>query len=61
MADVRSDHITALRVYHGLAWFRVRGYGLWVAWGGTCDLHIVRKTAHYAGRFRWRVLRPVRA
>lgn len=55
------DHITALRVYPGLAWFRVRGYGPWLAWGGTTDLHIVRKTARRVGRFRWRVLRPAAA
>jgi hypothetical protein len=51
-------NVTALRVSRELAWFRIRGYGLWVKWGRRHDLYTTRKTAHYAGRLRWKVLRP---
>jgi hypothetical protein len=55
---VGGHGVTALRVYRDLAWFRIRGYGLWLRWGRSPDLHITRTTAHYAGRLRWKVLRP---
>jgi hypothetical protein len=41
-----------------LAWFRIAGYGLWLKWGRERDLFTTRRTAHYIGRFRWKVLRP---
>lgn len=50
--------VTALRVFRELAWFRVRGYGVWVKWGRGRDLHTTRKTAHYLGPLRWKALRP---
>ena len=53
-----ADRITAARFYRNVTWFRIAGYGLWLKWGSAPDLHIVRKTAHYAGRFRWRALKP---
>lgn len=53
------DRVTALRIFRELAWFRVRGYGLWLKWGSAPDLHVTRKTAHYVGPLRWKALRPV--
>ena len=50
--------VTGLRVVRELAWFRVRGYGLWVKWGSGRDLHTTRKTAHYLGPLRWKILSP---
>lgn len=50
--------ITDLRITRGLAWFRVRGHGLWVKWSPGSDLFTTRKTAHYTGRLRWKVLHP---
>lgn len=55
---MQPHRVTALYVHRELAWFRVRGYGLWVKWGSAPDLHVTRKTAHYLGRLRWKVLRP---
>lgn len=52
--------VTAVQVTRNLAWFRVRGYGLWLKWGRGRDLFTTRKRAHYAGRLRWKVLRPAR-
>lgn len=49
---------TALRVHRELAWFRLRGHGLWVKWGRRPDLHCTRRDAHYLGRLRWKVLAP---
>jgi hypothetical protein len=54
--DVR--HITGLQACRDLAWFRVHGYGLWVKWGRSADLYSTRQSAHYAGRLRWKMLRP---
>jgi hypothetical protein len=50
--------IASLQVTRNLAWFRVGGYGLWVKWGRSADLYSTRLNAHYAGRLRWKVLRP---
>lgn len=58
MTGIPLHRVTAIRVYRELAWFRVRGYGLWLAWGSHRDLFTTRKAAHYAGRFRWKVLTP---
>ena len=50
--------MTGARIYRDVAWFRICGYGLWVGWGRSRDLHFTRKHAHYWGRFRWKALRP---
>jgi hypothetical protein len=55
---IPPHRVTALRVFRELAWFRVRGYGLWVKWGRGRDLHATRMTARYLGRVRWKILRP---
>ena len=52
------SRITALRVHRSLAWFRIHGYGLWLKWGRSPDLYTTKRTAHYVGRLRWKVLRP---
>ena len=58
--EVKSaDRITAIRATRELAWFRVRGYGIWLAWSKRRrDLFSTRQTAHYCGQFRWKALRP---
>jgi len=53
-----ANRVTGAYASRRLAWFRVHGYGLWAKWGRGHDLHSTRKTAHYIGRLRWRVLRP---
>jgi len=50
--------VTGFNVTRELAWFRIRGHGLWVKWGDRADLFTTRKYAHYIGRLRWKVLRP---
>lgn len=54
----RVTAITAVRLARDLTWFRIRGYGLWLKWGRGPDLFTTRRTAHYLGRLRWKVLRP---
>ena len=50
--------MTGRYISRDLAWFRIRGYGLWLKWGSRADLFTTRKHAHYLGRFRWKALRP---
>jgi hypothetical protein len=53
-----ASSFTGIYTSRNLAWFRVRGWGLWLKRGPGHDLHDVRERSHYLGRLRWRVLRP---
>ena len=53
-----QNRMTAVAVFRRRAWFRIRGRGLWVGWGSReRDLFTPRKTAHYWGPLRWKILR----